>query len=78
MTENNYIPIKPSKLLVRELVPQILDEYSEHIAKLVIEELSISKDEKLNLYKKYKEQKPSIITNHTINNIYRHLQNNNI
>ena len=69
--------IRPTKMISRELVPQIFEQYSDYIAKQVISELNFSSDIKEEIYNKYKEELPSIITNNRLNKIYRYLQNHN-
>ena len=69
--------IRPTKMISRNLVPQIFEQYSDYIAKQVISELNFSSDIKEEIYNKYKEELPSIITNNRLNQIYRYLQNHN-
>ena len=69
--------IRPTKMISRNLVPQIFEQYSDYIAKQVISELNFSSDIKEEIYNKYKEELPLIITNNRLNQIYRYLQNHN-
>ena len=50
--------IRPTKMISRELVTQIFEQYSDYIAKQVISELNFSSDIKEEIYNKYKEELP--------------------
>ena len=77
MAEKSDPILRPTKIISKELVPQIFEQYSDYIAKQVISELTYSSDIKEEIYNKYKEMLPSIITNKKIQQIYIYLQKTN-